>query len=255
MTAGEASLLTAASAVAGVINAIAGGGTLITFPALMACGLSPVTANMTNSVALFPGALSTVYALRKELGGAGPWLRVLLPVAVIGALCGAALLMVTPAKTFAAIVPFLILLATGLLAFQAPLQRVLRRIRPAGEVQPGWRPGFVAFQFLLGVYGGYFGAGLGIMMISGLSLLGLTNIVQTIVLRNICAVAVNGIAAAYFIAVAPVSWPHVGAMFIGQLIGGYAGGRLSRALPATLVRSIIVTVGLALGGWMLFTWH
>lgn len=254
MTGGEAALLVVASTATGIINSIAGGGTLLTFPALLACGLDPVVANATNTVALSPGALAAMYALRRDLPAAWPWIRVLLPSSLLGGLVGAALLLVTPSKVFAAIVPFLILFATALFAFQAPVQRMLKRDVTVEPV-PSRHPGILASQFVVGIYGGYFGAGLGIMMIAGLSVIGISSLFQVIVIRNVCSLAANGIAALYFIAGTAVSWPHVGVMVIGQVLGGYAGARLAKVLPAVVVRRVVVGIGLALGVWLLVSWQ
>ena len=254
MTETQGVLLLVASVATGIINAIAGGGTLITFPALLACGLDPVTANASNSVALWPGSLAAMIALRRDLRPAWPWMAVLLPSSLVGGLAGAMLLLVTPARTFAAIVPFLILFASALFAFQAPVQRWFQR-ETSVEPQPGWRPGLLLGQFLLGMYGGYFGAGFGIMMIAGLSVLGMTSIMRMIVLRNACALAANGIAASYFVAATAVSWPHIGVLMVGQVIGGYLGARLTTRLPAIVVRRLVVGIGVVLGGWLLFSWR
>jgi uncharacterized protein len=250
----EAGLLTVASFATGVINAIAGGGTLVTFPALLACGLDPITANATNTVALWPGSLAAMYALRRDLPAAMPWIRILVPSSLLGGLAGAALLLVTPSRVFAALVPFLILFATAVFAFQTQLQRWFAPNRTS-EVQPGWRPGFLAVQFGLGIYAGYFGAGFGIMMIAALSLLGMTSIMRMIVLRNVCAFAANGIAAVYFVAGTAVSWPHIGVLMLGQVVGGYFGARLTRRLPAAIVRRLVVGIGLTIGVWLLTTWR
>ena len=253
MTETQVVLLVLASTAAGIINAIAGGGTLLTFPALLACGLDPVVANATNSAALSPGALAAMYAFRSDLPAAWPWIRVLLPSSLAGGVTGAALLLLTPTKVFAAIVPFLILFATALLAFQAPVQRLLKRDVTVEPV-PGWRPGLMAFQFAIGVYGGYFGAGLGIMMIASLSVLGISSIFQMIVVRNVCSLAANGIAAVYFIAGTAVSWPHAGVMVAGHVVGSYAGARLAKVLPAVAVRRVVVGIGAMLGVWLLWSW-
>lgn len=247
-----------ASALGGAVNAIAGGGTLLTFPALVGLGVPALTANATSTVALWPGALSSMWGYRGELRGARAWVvRLTLP-SVLGGAAGAALLLLTPADRFARIVPFLVLGATLLFLAQGPLMRRLRargRAPAAGvvdaelaadaidpEVAP-WL--FILAQFGIGVYGGYFGAGIGILMLAGLGLMGFTNIHRMNGLKNWGAVCMNVVAAAIFAFSGIVNWPVALSMAVGGLLGGYAGARVAQRVGQQRVRTAIVCIGLA----------
>ena len=244
-----------ASVLGGAINSIAGGGTLLTFPALVGLGVPPLTANATSTVALWPGALSSMWGYRGELGGARAWvLRLTLPSIAGGAL-GAWLLLRTPPDRFARIVPFLVLGATLLFLAQGPLMRRLRERRggtpdaaapPADEGDPHVAPwAFVAGQFAIGVYGGYFGAGIGILMLAGLGLMGFTNIHRMNGLKNWGAVCMNAVAAGIFALSGIVDWPVALAMAAGGLLGGYGGSRVAQRVGQQRVRRAIVAIGLA----------
>ena len=242
-----------ASVLGGAINSIAGGGTLAIFPALVALGLPPLTANATTTVALWPGALSSMWGYRGELGGARAWvLRLTLPSVAGGAL-GAWLLLRTPPDRFARIVPILVLGATLLFLAQAPLMRHLRQRR--GEAAPaagaerddqGVAPWpFITGQFVIGIYGGYFGAGIGILMLAGLGFMGFTNIHRMNGVKNWGAVCMNVVAAAIFAASGIVQWPVALAIAAGALLGGYAGARLAQRVGQKPVRRAIVAIGFA----------
>jgi uncharacterized membrane protein YfcA len=246
-----------ASVLGGVVNAIAGGGTLLTFPALVGLGVPPLTANATSTVALWPGALSSMWGYRGELRGARAWvLRLTLP-SVAGGVLGAWLLLRTPPDRFARIVPFLVLGATLLFLAQGPLMRRLRggaspkATRADGDprVAP-WL--FIAAQFAIGVYGGYFGAGIGILMLAGLGLMGFTNIHRMNGLKNWGAVCMNGVAAATFALSGIVNWPVALAMSAGGLLGGYGGARMAQRVGQQRVRHAIVAIGLASFLFLLF---
>lgn len=241
------------SLLGGGVNAIAGGGTLLTFPALVALGVPALTANATSTVALWPGALSSMWGYRGELRGARAWvLRLTLP-SIAGGVLGAWLLLRTPPDRFAIIVPFLVLGATLLFLGQAPLMRRLRRsgAAPAAtEVPAGRDPEaapwpFLAGQFAIGVYGGYFGAGVGILMLAGLGMMGFTNIHRMNGLKNWGAVCMNVVAAAIFALSGIVDWPVALAMVAGGLLGGYAGSRMAQRVSQQRVRHAIVAIGLA----------
>lgn len=243
-----------ASVLGGAINSIAGGGTLATFPALVALGVPPLTANATTTVALWPGALSSMWGYRGELGGARAWvLRLTLPSLAGGAL-GAWLLLRTPPDRFARIVPFLVLGATLLFLAQASIMRRLRERRgdaPPAEGAPDrddpdvtpWL--FIAGQFAIGMYGGYFGAGIGILMLAGLGFMGFTNIHRMNGLKNWGAVCMNVIAAAVFAPSGVVDWPVALAIALGALLGGYAGARAAQRVGQQPVRRAIVGIGFA----------
>jgi uncharacterized protein len=247
-----------ASVIGGGINSIAGGGTLLTFPALVGLGVPALTANATSTVALWPGALSSMWGYRGELRGARAWVvRLTLPSIAGGAL-GAWLLLRTPPDRFARIVPFLVLGATLLFLAQGPLMRRLRARsgKPAAqavdaeiaakvtdpEVAP-WL--FVLAQFGIGVYGGYFGAGIGILMLAGLGMMGFTNIHRMNGLKNWGAVCMNAVAAGIFALSGIVNWPVALAMAAGGLLGGYAGARMAQRVGQQRVRHAIIAIGLA----------
>ena len=240
-----------ASVLGGGINAIAGGGTLLTFPALVGLGVPALTANATSTVALWPGALSSMWGYRGELRGARAWVvRLTLP-SVAGGAVGAWLLLRTPPDRFARIVPFLVLGATLLFMAQGPMMRRLRRAGGDADTAAGGRDPelapwvFVAAQFAIGVYGGYFGAGIGILMLAGLGLMGFTNIHRMNGLKNWGAVCMNGVAAGAFALSGIVDWPVALAMASGGLLGGYAGARLAQRVGQQRVRRAIVVIGLA----------
>ena len=184
-------LLVATAALAGsLMNSIAGGGTLLTFPALLAIGIPPLTANATSTVALWPGSLAALWGYRAELTGARSWaVRFAVP-SILGGLAGAALLLVTPPERFEKIVPFLILGATGLFAAQGAVMRFVKSHphEPSEILRPPPRS-ILAWQFLVSIYGGYFGAGMGILMLAALGLMGLTNIHKMNGLKNWAACA------------------------------------------------------------------
>jgi uncharacterized protein len=241
-----------ASVLGGGINAIAGGGTLLTFPALVGLGVPALTANATSTVALWPGALGSMWGYRGELRGARGWVARLTLPSIAGGALGAWLLLRTPPDRFARIVPFLVLGATLLFLVQGPLMRRLRerggadaRAAVPAEGDPRAAPWILAAQFAIGVYGGYFGAGIGILMLAGLGLMGFTNIHRMNGLKNWGAMCMNGVAAALFALSGTVDWPVALAMAAGGLLGGYAGSRVAQRVGQQRVRRAIVVIGLA----------
>jgi uncharacterized membrane protein YfcA len=249
MSAGEDLVLLAAAFVGGVCNSIAGGGSLVTFPALVWLGRDPIIANATNTVTLWPGSLAAMAGMRSELAAVRPWLPALVGASLAGGALGAVLLLWTPSPVFAAIVPWLILFATALFALQGPLTRALSRAPvPALEA----RGAGALFQLLVSVYGGYFGAGMGIMMLAGFGLLGFADLHHVIGLRNVCAVATNAVAAVIFVVQGAVNWPDVLVLTIGQVAGGYSGARLVRRLGRELVRRFVIVMGLVMAASFLF---
>lgn len=236
-----------AGVAAGLINSIAGGGTLISFPALLWLGRDPILANATNTVAIWPGSLAGVVGFRRELASVQRWLLLLVIPSFAGAALGSWLLLRTPTSTFERLVPFLILGATVLLAMQEMVTRRLGLVAKAHENPTrGWVTFVFAFQFLVGVYGGYFGAGMGILMLAALGLIGLTDMHQMNGLKNLLAICINGIAAVYFALSDAVVWSDVGLMATGAIIGGYAGTRVAHRLGRTFVRRSVVVIGLVI---------
>ncbi|HKR63343.1 MAG TPA: TSUP family transporter [Thermoanaerobaculia bacterium] len=236
-----------AAVIAGAINSIAGGGTLISFPALVWMGRDPILANATNAVALWPGSLAAAYGYRQELSTIRRWLLLLVIPSFLGGALGAWILLRTPSSVFERIVPFLILGATLLLAGQEMITKRLGILARAHEYPtPGWVAFVFAFQFLVGLYGGYFGAGMGILMLAALGLIGLTDLHQMNGLKNILAVCINGIAAVYFALAGAVIWRDVVIMTIGSVAGGLLGARAARRLGRTFVRRAVVVIGLVM---------
>jgi uncharacterized protein len=228
---------------AGAINSVAGGGTLLSFPTLIWLGLNSVTANATSTVAIWPGSLGSLWGYRRELRQAESRFRILIIPSLVGGLVGALLLKVTSSATFDRMVPYLILFATILLSAQEPVQRLLKTAHTEGHSTTRWLAGAIAFQFLVGVYGGYFGAGIGILMLAALGILGLKDIHEMNSLKVVFGGSINGIAALYFIWAGMVYWPDVLIMAIGAIAGGYGGAGLARKMGRTMVRRIVIAIG------------
>ncbi len=236
-----------AAIIAGGINSIAGGGTLISFPALIWIGRDPIVANATNAVALWPGSLAGAWGFRRELASVPRWLFLLIIPTLAGTTVGALLLLRTPVDTFARIVPFLILGATLLLAGQELITRKFGFIGKAHtNPTPLWVTGVMIFQFLVGVYGGYFGAGMGILMLAALGLIGLTDVHQMNGLKNLLSICINALAAVYFSIAGVVMWRDVLLMSIGAIVGGYFGARFARRLGRKFVRRAVVVIGVVM---------
>lgn len=241
-------LLLAAGFLAGAMNAIAGGGSFLSFPALVFAGLPSVVANASSTVALFPGAVSSAWVYRRDfspIGGIPLWK--LLTVSVVGGWLGAILLLVTPVQTFDAVVPWLLLFATVTFAFGRGAGARLRR-----HVRIGPAP-LLAIQFVLGVYGGYFGGAIGIMMLATWTLLGTESLARLNPVRILAVGATNGIAVLCFIAAGKVWWPETLVMLAGAVAGGYGGASLGRRLPPTVTRAMILTV--TTGMTLVFFWR
>jgi uncharacterized protein len=227
---------------AGGINAIVGSGSLITFPTLLAFGVPPITANVSNNVGLVPGGASGAYGYRKEL--AGQWGRLLRlgTASVVGSAAGAILLLKLPAGTFKVIVPALILIACVLVVLQPRLNGWLASRRREGSEHGG--PVLWAGVCASGVYGGYFGAAQGVLMIGLLGIF-LDEPLQRInALKNLLTFFVNGVAAIVFIAFAHVNWVLAALIAVGSTIGGLVGARYGRRLPPTALRILVVIIGL-----------
>ena len=241
-------LILLAALAAGVINSIAGGGTLLSFPALVAIGVPAVIANATNTVALVPGSLAGALGFRRNLAEVPRWMLWLTVPSLAGGALGAVILLHTSTKTFSRLVPFLILGATLLLASQELITRGLRRFLEAHERKagPGWITFAFVFQFLVGVYGGYFGAGIGILMLAALGLIGMRDLHQMNGLKNLLAIGINGIASIYFIASGAVLWHYAISMALASIAGGFLGARLAHRLGRRFVRGAVVFIGLVM---------
>ena len=238
-------LVFGAACVAGAINSVAGGGTLITVPTLIWLGMPAINANATSTVALWPGSLSGAWGFRRELLAADRRLFALIVPSLIGGLSGAILLHQTPPDTFERLVPLLILFATGLFMAQEPLQRRFN-LTAIHNARSHWLSWTMLFQLLVGIYGGYFGAGIGIMMLAALSLMGHTDIYQMNGVKNMLAVAMNGIAIMYLVFTELILWPDALVMAIGAVVGGVAGAGTARLVGPPAVRRIVIVVGFAM---------
>jgi hypothetical protein len=253
MTLVQGLLLFGAAMMAGMINSVAGGGTLVTFPALIWSGRPEIIANATSTFALVPGALSSAYGYRGEMHKAPRKFLYLLIPSVVGGAIGAVLLKRTPPATFAALVPFLILFATVLFMLQGPIQRWLRSESAAHEdATANWMIGAGFYQFLVAIYGGYFGAGIGILTLAVLGIMGLTDIHQMNGLKNIFGSTVNGIAAVYFVFAGLIDWPSAALMAAGSIVGGYGAAGIARRMGQKFVRRVVILVGLAMAVSLFF---
>ncbi|HSV40316.1 MAG TPA: sulfite exporter TauE/SafE family protein [Nocardioidaceae bacterium] len=229
-----------AGTAAGTINTVVGSGTLITFPTLLALGVSPVTANVSNNIGLVPGSLSGAYGYRRELEGQRDRLKRLGPASVLGGLTGAVLLLQLPSEAFDSIVPALILVGVLLVLFQPVINKRLARRGDRPEHGAAW---VWVLVFLAGIYGGYFGAAQGVLLMAVLGV-GLHESMQrNNATKNVLAALVNGVAAVVFIAVADVDWKIVALIAVGSTIGGQLGATVGRKLSPTLLRVVIVLVG------------
>lgn len=239
---GRQALLALAGVGAGVVNGLAGGGTLVSFPTMIAMGYPALTANVTNTVGIWPGYVSGVAGFRREVAGQGPLVRTLAWPAGIGALVGALLLLATPSADFEAAAPWLILFSALLFAAQPLMARWL-----GGSAHPdrAHRLGLAAGTLLCSVYGGYFGAGLGVMLMAVLGLALPDTLARTSGLRTVLSVMVNGVAAVIFVAHSPLAWQVVGLLAAGSLVGGWLGARLTLRIPVPVLRAVVVLVGLA----------
>jgi uncharacterized membrane protein YfcA len=242
----------AAAAAAGAANAMAGGGTLICFPTLVALGVPPINANVTNTVSLLPGYASGTLAQREDLTGQRPWAQRLGVFGALGGLGGSVLLIVTPESAFRAAIPWLILLSCALLLAQDRIRTFVTQRRGTEEI--GERPGMAACLavFAAAVYGGYFGAGLGIMLIALLGLFNSEPLVRINALKQLLSFVVNCVAAVFFAFSGHVEWSLVPVMAVAAIVGGTVGGRLSRVVNPTMLRRIIVVAGfgIALTFWL-----
>ena len=236
--------LLAAAFVAGAINAVAGGGSLISFPALVAAGLPLKTANVTNTVALWPGYAGGSFGYRTELRRQRSRLLALLAPAVLGALAGSIILLATPDSAFDAIVPFLILFACGLMAFQDRLSSFATTHSLASRGDEHVPLALQASTFVLAIYGAYFGAGLGILTLAFLAILLPDDIQHSNALKGMLSLIVNAIAVVYFAFFGPVRWIPVVVMGAGAVAGGYLGVGVARRLGRRWLRIVVITYGL-----------
>ena len=238
---------------AGVLNSVAGGGTLLTFPALVSFGILPggmlgVQANATSTVALVPGSIAGAWGYRRHLGDAGPWVWLLLAPSVVGGAIGSLLVTRLPTSTFGILVPWLLLAATVLFLFQPVFRRF---IPPRDSGLPSWplRCALIVFQLLVAIYGGYFGAGIGILMLSSLGLMGMGDIHRMNAVKTILAAAINLVSVLIFAMDGEVAWSIGLVMMVGSIAGGYAGASVGQRLPREVIRWVVIALGVGLTAW------
>jgi uncharacterized membrane protein YfcA len=238
--------LMSAALVGGAVNAVAGGGTILTFPTLLLFGTPPVVANATSTLALLIGTSGGIYGYRQHLGPIKPWLWRFLPASLLGGLVGSVLLTCTSNETFSKLIPFLILFATILFLAQGAFRRlaIKRAEPPPGSHDPIW--GAIVFQLVVAIYGGYFGAGIGILMLASLGFLGLAHIHEMNTLKTVLSSLINLVAAAWFIFAGLIHWPKAGVMTFGAMVGYFLGSHFSQRISQKRVRLLITVIGFAL---------
>jgi uncharacterized membrane protein YfcA len=241
-------LLGLAAFVAGAVNSLAGGGTLLTFPVLLSVQ-PPVLANATSTVALMPGSAAGAWGYRRELRGTRAWLLLLGPPSLAGGLVGALLLISLPEDYFDALIPWLLLTASLLFVFQPALGRFVLSHPEVGLPRPGVCLAVVGFQFLVAVYGGYFGAGIGILMLTSLAFMGLGDIHRMNAVKTFLAACINGVSILVFVAGDRVAWHYGLSMALAGILGGFCGAHFGRRLPQAAVRWFVIAVGLALSAY------
>ncbi len=244
-----------AGLVAGTVNTVVGSGSLLTFPTLIAFGLDPRVANVTNTVGLVPGSVSGAFGYRRELTGQRSRVQALSASSLAGGLLGAGLLLLLPSSSFEKVVPFLVLVACALVVVQPRLAaRVAARNAARGHHPSRRDPLLQAGVFVTAIYGGYFGAAQGVILIALLAIFIDDHLQRLNAVKNVLAALVNGIAALLFIAFAPVAWWVALSEAAGAIIGGQIGARVGRRLPATLLRAIIVVAGVGVSVKLFLSW-
>ena len=233
----ELALIALAGLAGGAVNAIAGGGSLITFPALCALGVPPLVANMTNAVAMCPGYLGATFAQRRELAGQGARAARVIPIGVAGGVAGALLLRATGETAFEIAVPFLLVLAAGLLALQG-------RLRTSRHTALGYLP-----ITLAAIYAGYFGAGTGVIILAGLGLAFEDTLVRLNALKQTISAASNIVAGIVFVVGSTIDWRAAGALAAGSLAGGVLGGAIASRVSAKLLRIAVIAIALAVAAY------
>lgn len=246
MTLPHAVVLLLVALLGGALNSVAGGGSFFVFPTLLFTGVAPVSANATTTVALWPGTVASVGAYRTRLGARGRML-LLAGTSVLGGGVGAVLLLHTPQAAFQRLIPYLLLLATLVFTLSPHITRWVRS-RTGSTAGPSWRAlaAIVVAQLVIATYGGFFGAGIGILMLATLGLMGMENIHDMNALKTVLASCVNGVAVLTFIIAGAVAWPQALVMIAGAIAGGFGGAYYARQLDPLLVRRFVILVGTAM---------
>ncbi|MGH9328140.1 MAG: sulfite exporter TauE/SafE family protein [Terriglobia bacterium] len=254
MTIPNAILLFVAALIAGVINSVAGGGSFFTFPALLFTGVPAIPANATSTVAVWPGSVASAVAYRNRLPRSARLLVPLIVVSVAGGIAGAGLLLHTPERTFLRLIPFLFFAATLLFAFG---KKIFKTTSPHENAKVSWRvvSGVTVLQFFTAVYAGFFGGGMGILMLAFLTLLPLADIHAMNSVKTVLGATANGVALIIFVAARIIFWPQGVLMLIGAVLGGYGGAHYAQKLSPARVRGFVVVVGFALSFIFLFKYR
>jgi uncharacterized protein len=252
MDAQQAILISVSAFGGGIMNALAGGGTLLAYPALLFAGESAITANATATIALWPGAATSMFGYRREVAAHSGWLKVLFLPSLLGGAIGAVLLLRTPVRTFEHLAPILVFFATVLFMIQGLVSRRLGEDPGRAQRSPGRLAAAWTFQLGIAIYGGYFGAGIGILMLAVLGFLGLSDIHAANGVKNFFGMCINGVAAAWFILQGAVDWPAALIMIAGAMAGGYAGARFARRIGRTRARLAVVVIGLLVTATLLW---
>ena len=254
----DALALLGAACAAGMINAVAGGGTLITFPVLILFGIPPVVANATSTLSLVVGTAGSLYGFRENIREVRPWFASFIPVSLVGGWLGSFLLTHGKEGTFSLLVPYLVLFATLLFMIQGIIRRRVNRQLSSGVPASTGRTHLVVamiFQFFVSVYGGYFGAGIGILMLASLGFIGFTDIHRMNALKNVVGSLINLVAALWFTVNGLINWPIMGVMTVGAIVGYYLGATYSQKLPQEMVRHLITAIGLMITVMMFWKLH
>lgn len=251
-----------AAILGGTLNSVAGGGSFIGFPALVSVGVPPIQANTTNTIALWPGSVAAAWAFRKELVRQNKTLLLtLIGASLLGGIGGAQLLIHTSQTTFLRLIPFLLLLATLLFAFSPLINARLKQMAAAKRKEgASARLSTVALirtavlQLIIAVYGGYFGGGIGILMLASLGMMGMEDIHEMNAVKNTLAACINGVAVVTFIFFKEIVWPYALLMIVGAIIGGFGGGYYARKIDPRIIRGFVIVVGTLLTLAFFFSW-
>ncbi len=243
-------LLFFAAMLGGALNSVAGGGSFITFPALFFSGVPPIQANATSTVALWPGSIASVSAYRREIAKQNRVLMiVLVAISLVGGILGAVLLLRTSQSTFVKLIPYLLLLATVLFAVSPFITARLRKRSPTAKgdhISPIRLAGISLLQLVIAIYGGYFGGGIGIMMLASLGIMGMENIHEMNGMKTVLQSCINGVAVVTFIIAGAVYWPEAIVMIVGAIVGGFSGASIARKLDQRIVRGFVILVGIVM---------
>jgi len=250
MTVSHVLLLSFAAFFAGAMNSMAGGGTFFSFPALLAVGVPLIIANASNSVAFWPASLSSAWAYRKELKRYRRYLISMGIASFIGGMAGGLLLLATKDTLFSRLIPWLLLFATLLFALSGKISTFLRNVHSRSHHNV--HPGALSAQLIVSVYGGFFGAGMGILMLASLAIAGHDDVHEINAIKNFLSAVVYSVTVFTFVIAGAVNWPYTVIMLVAATLGGYAGANLSRKIPALWMRRFIIAVGCVLSAFYFF---